>query len=212
MLCVSKLYKTEFVIYDELNRRYDWTARTLMLLHVSSLEADIFFPQNDFMIGLGNITAANKKSLKGGPEKGRLVSLWEIQRIYRLLLSPCQAWEPGVELCLATVIKGLSVGVGLDKDVADGIPQVPCHQELALGPLPACVDIQEEMLLIPNNLENKHLKDRVFIIRIVTLMLILILILEAKMTLKSEQISSFEVLDVPFWGTKTSPITWTSCM
>jgi hypothetical protein len=79
-------------------------------------------------------------------------------------------------------------------------PQVPCHQELALGPLPACADIQEEMLLIPNNLENKHLKDRVpvFIIRIITLMLILIRIQEAKMTLKSEQVSSFEVLDILF--------------
>ncbi len=108
--------------------------------------------------------------------------------------------EPGVELCLATVTKGLSVGVGLDKDVADGLPQVPCHQELALGPLPACVDKQEEMLLIPNNLENKHLKDRVFIIRIITLMLILIRIQEAKMTLKSEQISILKYWMFSFEG------------
>jgi hypothetical protein len=27
-----------------------------------------------------------------------------------------------------------------------------------VGPLPACVDIQDEMLIIPDNLENKHFK------------------------------------------------------
>ena len=30
--------------------------------------------------------------------------------------------EPGIELCLAMVNKGLPVGEGLDEDVTDGIP------------------------------------------------------------------------------------------
>jgi hypothetical protein len=78
--------------------------------------------------------------------------------------------EPGVEFRLGRVNKGLSVGVWFHENITDGVPRVPCHQEVPLplnhrlhvgifpnpgivvGTLPVGVDVQDQVFVISNNL------------------------------------------------------------